>query len=130
MLFLLITSPTSATTIDTLVLYTTLFRSPGITLRFFFIDALATEIYTRPDAFDVVLTTNMFGDILSNQAAALSGGLGLAASVNAGAEHAAANAGHGLAPDITGKGIANPAGIILSTSMLLPWTRPTCRPHI
>src|SRR3546814_11047905 len=61
----------------------------------------------------------MFGDILSNQAAALSGGLGLAASVNAGAEHAAANAGHGSAPDIAGQGIANPAGILLSTAILL-----------
>src|SRR3546814_6743678 len=63
----------------------------------------------------------MLGDVLSNQSVALSGGLGLAASVNAGAEHAAANAGHGSAPDIAGKGIANPAGIILSTAMLLRW---------
>src|SRR3546814_10699087 len=63
----------------------------------------------------------MLGDVLSNQSVALSGGLAVAASVNASAEHAAANAGHGSAPDIAGKGIANPAGIILSTAMLLRW---------
>src|SRR3546814_7296010 len=79
---------------------------------------MAAEIYTRPDAFDVVLTTNMFGDILSNQAAALSGGPGLAASVQAGAGQAPANAGPGSAPDIAGKGHAHPAGIILSTALL------------
>jgi 3-isopropylmalate dehydrogenase len=63
----------------------------------------------------------MFGDILSNQAVALSGGLGLAASLNAGDHHAAANAGHGSAPDIAGQGIANPVGLILSTALLLRW---------
>ena len=94
---------------------------PEVTLREVDVDAMAAELYTRPESFDVVLTTNMFGDILSNQAVALSGGLGLAASLNAGERHAAANAGHGSAPDIAGKGIANPAGLILSTALLLRW---------
>jgi 3-isopropylmalate dehydrogenase len=58
---------------------------------------------------------------LSNQALALSGGLGLACSLNMGDRHAAANAGHGSAPDIAGLGVANPTGMILSTAMLLAW---------
>jgi hypothetical protein len=69
----------------------------------------------------VILISNMFGDILSNLAVALSGGLGLAAAINAGDKHAIANAGHGSAPDIAGKGIANPTGMILSAGMLLEW---------
>ncbi len=96
-------------------------RHPRITLREVDVDAMAAELYTHPESFDVVLTTNMFGDILSNQAVALSGGLGLAAALNAGDNHAAANAGHGSAPDIAGKGIANPIGLILSSALLLRW---------
>lgn len=94
---------------------------PDIKLREIDIDAIAAEIYTRPEKFDVILTTNMFGDILSNLAAALSGGLGLSASLNMGEERAAANAGHGSAPDIAGRGIANPTSLILSSAMLLRW---------
>ena len=82
---------------------------------------MAAELYTRPQAFDVILTTNMFGDIFSNLANALAGSLGLAAALNAGDHHAAANAGHGSAPDIAGRGIANPSGIILSSALLLDW---------
>ena len=85
------------------------------------VDAMAADIYTRPQRYDVILVTNMFGDILSNEAVALSGGLGLAAALNAGDEHAIANAGHGSAPDLVGKGIANPAGLMLSVAMLLEW---------
>jgi 3-isopropylmalate dehydrogenase len=96
-------------------------RYPDVTLREVDVDAMAAELYTRPESCDVVLTSNMFGDILSNQAVALSGGLGLAASLNAGEHHAAANAGHGSAPDIAGQGIANPVGMILSTALLLRW---------
>lgn len=92
-----------------------------VELREIDIDAMAAELYIRPEVFDVILTTNMFGDILSNQAVALSGGLGLAAALNAGDNHAAANAGHGSAPDIAGKGIANPTGLMLSTALLLRW---------
>jgi 3-isopropylmalate dehydrogenase len=94
---------------------------PDVDLREVDIDAMAAEIYTRPGNFDVVLTTNMFGDIQSNWLAALSGGLWLAASLNVGDDHAAANAGHGSAPDIAGRGIANPTSLILSGALLLRW---------
>ena len=92
---------------------------PGVTLREIDIDAIAAELYIKPSAFDVILTTNMFGDILSNQVNALAGGLGLASALNIGDRHAAANAGHGSAPDIAGRGIANPTGLILSAALLL-----------
>jgi len=92
---------------------------PDVTLREIDIDAMAADLYTRSATFDVILTTNMFGDILSNQANALAGGLGMAAALNVGDEHAAANAGHGSAPDIAGRGIANPTGLLLSAAMLL-----------
>jgi 3-isopropylmalate dehydrogenase len=85
------------------------------------IDAMAADLYTRPERHDVILITNMFGDVLSNLAVAMSGSLGLAAALNAGDRHAVANAGHGSAPDIAGKDIANPAGLILSCAMLLDW---------
>jgi 3-isopropylmalate dehydrogenase len=94
-------------------------QHPGITLREIDIDAMAADIYSRPEMFDVILTTNMFGDILSNLVNALAGGLGMASALNVGERHAAANAGHGSAPDIAGRGIANPSGIILSAAMLL-----------
>ena len=94
---------------------------PEIALREMDIDAMAADIYSRPERHDVILISNMFGDILSNLAVALSGGLGLAAAINAGDHHAIANAGHGSAPDIAGKGIANPSGMILSAGMLLEW---------
>jgi 3-isopropylmalate dehydrogenase len=85
------------------------------------VDAMAADLYTRPERYDVILVTNMFGDILSNEACALSGGLGLAAALNAGDEHAIANAGHGSAPDLVGRGIANPSGLMLSVAMLMEW---------
>jgi 3-isopropylmalate dehydrogenase len=92
---------------------------PEVTLREIDVDAIAAELYTKPSAFDVILTTNMFGDILSNLVNALAGGLGTASALNVGDAHAAANAGHGSAPDIAGKGIANPTGLILSAAALL-----------
>jgi len=94
---------------------------PGIEFREMDVDAMAADLYTRPERHDVVLITNMFGDILSNEASALAGGLGLSGALNAGDRHAVANAGHGSAPDIAGRGIANPTGMILSTAMLLEW---------
>ncbi|MBI5111255.1 MAG: isocitrate/isopropylmalate dehydrogenase family protein [Rhodovulum sp.] len=96
-------------------------QHPDVTLREVDVDAAAAELYSRPQAFDVILTSNMFGDILSNLANALAGSLGLAAALNVGEKHAAANAGHGSAPDIAGKGVANPASLILSAAMLLDW---------
>ncbi len=94
---------------------------PNVTWREMDVDAMAADLYTRPEDHDVILTTNMFGDILSNEALALAGSLGLAQSLNMGDGHAAANAGHGSAPDIAGRGVANPAGLILSAAMLLRW---------
>ena len=74
-----------------------------------------------PQHFDVIVTTNMFGDILSDEAGELSGSLGLAGSLNAGDSHAFAQAQHGSAPDIAGRNIANPTALILSAAMLLAW---------
>ena len=94
---------------------------PGVELREIDVDAMAAEIYSHPRKFDVILTSNMYGDILSNLANALAGSLGLASALNVGDKYAAANAGHGSAPDIAGKGIANPLGIVLSAAALLRW---------
>jgi len=85
------------------------------------IDAMAALLVRDASVFDVVVTTNMFGDILSDLAAEISGSLGLAASLNAGAEYGVAQAQHGSAPDIAGQDRANPASLIGSAAMLLAW---------
>jgi isocitrate/isopropylmalate dehydrogenase len=85
------------------------------------IDAMAALLIRDAGPFDVVVTTNMYGDILSDEASEIAGSLGLAASLNAGAEHAVAQAQHGSAPDIAGKNIANPSSLIGSAAMLLAW---------
>ncbi len=85
------------------------------------VDAMAAHLVRHPQRFDVIVATNMFGDILSDEAAELAGGLGLAASLNAGAERAVAQAQHGSAPDIAGKDVANPVSLIVSAAMLLAW---------
>ena len=94
---------------------------PEVELDEVLIDAMAALLVRTPEAFDVVLTTNMFGDILSDEAAELSGGLGLGGSLNAGEDHAIAQAAHGSAPDIAGQGIANPTALMVSVAMLLEW---------
>ena len=94
---------------------------PEVELDEVLIDAMAALLVRTPEAFDVVLTTNMFGDILSDEAAELSGGLGLGGSLNAGDDHAIAQAVHGSAPDIAGQGIANPTALMVSVAMLLEW---------
>lgn len=94
---------------------------PEVTVDETLVDAMAAMLIRKPSAFDVIVTTNMFGDILSDEAAELAGGLGLAAALNAGDKHAVAQAVHGSAPDIAGQGIANPAALMLSTAMLLDW---------
>ena len=94
---------------------------PEVELDEVLIDAMAALLVRTPEAFDVVLTTNMFGDILSDEAAELSGGLGLGGSLNAGDDHAIAQAAHGSAPDIAGQGIANPTALMASVAMLLEW---------
>ncbi len=83
------------------------------------VDAMAMRLMRDPQNFDTLVTTNLFGDILSDEASALMGGLGLAPSANLGEQVAVFEPVHGSAPDIAGKGIANPAGAILSAAMLL-----------
>jgi 3-isopropylmalate dehydrogenase len=85
------------------------------------VDSMAALLVRDAARFDVVVTTNMYGDILSDEAAELSGSLGLAASINAGDAHCMAQAQHGSAPDIAGKDLANPASLVLSAGMLLGW---------
>lgn len=85
------------------------------------VDAMAAHLIRNPSAYDVIVTTNMFGDILSDQASEMAGGLGLAASLNRGTGHAVAQAQHGSAPDIAGQDRANPTSLILSGAMLLAW---------
>jgi 3-isopropylmalate dehydrogenase len=94
---------------------------PDVRLDELIVDAAAAALIRRPDEFDVIVTTNMFGDILSDEAAELCGSLGLGGSLNAGSGIAVAQAQHGSAPDIAGQGIANPTSLILSTAMLLDW---------
>jgi 3-isopropylmalate dehydrogenase len=94
---------------------------PDVTLDEVIVDAAAALMIRDPERFDVIVTTNMFGDILSDEASELSGGLGLAGSINAGETICVAQAQHGSAPDIAGQGVANPTSLILSAAMLLDW---------
>lgn len=86
-----------------------------------YVDAMAMHLITRPWDFDVMVTENIFGDILSDQAAALVGGMGYAPSADIGDDHAVFQPCHGSAPDIAGKGLANPTAMFLSGAMLLDW---------
>jgi isocitrate/isopropylmalate dehydrogenase len=94
---------------------------PDIELEELIVDATAALLIRDPERFDVVVTTNMFGDILSDEASELSGSLGLGGSINAGDTICVAQAQHGSAPDIAGRGVANPTSLILSAAMLLDW---------
>jgi 3-isopropylmalate dehydrogenase len=85
------------------------------------VDTFAMKLAMKPQQFDVVVTTNTFGDILSDVAAGLVGGLGLAPGLSAGPERAMAQATHGSAPDIAGRQIANPYAMIMSGQMLMAW---------
>src|SRR3954465_14992004 len=96
-------------------------RFPAVDYEERIMDAMAALLVRDAGAFDVVVTTNMFGDILSDLASEISGSLGLAASLNAGEAHAMAQAQHGSAPDIAGQDRANPASLIGSAAMLLAW---------
>ena len=96
-------------------------RHPQVQYEEQIIDAMAALLVRDAGVFDVIVTTNMFGDILSDLASEISGSLGLAASLNAGAAHAVAQAQHGSAPDIAGTDRANPASLIGSAAMLLAW---------
>jgi 3-isopropylmalate dehydrogenase len=96
-------------------------RFPAVAYEERIIDAMAALLVRDAGVFDVVVTTNMFGDILSDEACEIAGSLGLGASLNAGAAHAVAQAQHGSAPDIAGQDRANPASLIGSAAMLLAW---------
>jgi 3-isopropylmalate dehydrogenase len=94
---------------------------PDVALDEVIVDAAAALLIRSPERFDVIVTTNMFGDILSDEASELSGSLGLGGSINAGDEACMAQAQHGSAPDIAGQDVANPTSLILSAAMLLDW---------
>jgi isocitrate/isopropylmalate dehydrogenase len=94
---------------------------PDVTMNEVIIDAMAALLIRDPSKFDVVVTTNMYGDILSDEAAELSGSLGLGGSINRSDTRALAQAQHGSAPDIANQDKANPTSLILSAAMLLDW---------
>ena len=94
-------------------------RYPQIEAKHILIDNCAHQLAMRPEQFDVIVTTNMNGDILSDLTSGLTGGLGFAPSANIGSEAAIFEAVHGSAPDIAGKNVANPTAIILSAAMML-----------
>lgn len=92
---------------------------PGIQMEDLIIDNMCMQLVTRPERYDVIVTTNLFGDILSDLSAGLVGGLGVAAGANIGENMALFEAVHGSAPDIAGKGLANPTAILKSGVMML-----------
>ncbi len=94
---------------------------PGVKSDHCYVDAAALYLVQRPHTFDVLVTENMFGDILSDLAAGLVGGMGMAPSADIGDECAVFQPSHGSAPDIAGKGIANPIATILSAALMLEW---------
>src|SRR5437868_3196926 len=96
-------------------------RYPQVKYEEKIFDAMAALLVRDASQFDVIVTTNMFGDILSDEASEISGSLGLAESINSGTDHAMAQAQHGSAPDIAGQDKANPSSLIGSAAMLLAW---------
>ena len=90
-----------------------------VILKELLVDAAAMKLVKAPQSFDVLVTTNLFGDILSDEASALVGGLGVAPSANVGVSTPVFEPVHGSAPDIAGKGVANPVGALLSSAMML-----------
>ena len=94
---------------------------PDVETQRVYIDAMALYLVQRPQQFDVLVTENMYGDILSDLAAGLVGGMGMAPSADIGPDCAVFQPSHGTAPDIAGQGIANPIATILSLAMLLEW---------
>ena len=92
---------------------------PEVKVSEMLVDAMAMRLMRDPENFEVIVTTNLFGDILSDEASALMGGLGVAPSANVGERAAVFEPVHGSAPDIAGQGVANPIGAILSAGMLL-----------
>lgn len=93
----------------------------GVPFEDMLVDTAAYNLVIRPQQFDVLVTTNLFGDILSDEAAGIVGSLGLCAGANVGYRYALFEPIHGSAPDIAGKGIANPVGAIRSAAMMMKW---------
>lgn len=94
---------------------------PAVTTDRVYVDAMALFLVQRPESFDVMVTENMFGDILSDLAAGIIGGMGMAPSADVGDTYGVFQPSHGTAPTIAGKGIANPIATILSVAMMLDW---------
>ncbi len=94
---------------------------PDVTFEEVMVDTIAMKLVMKPQQYDVVVTTNQFGDILTDDGAGLVGGLGLAPGLCVGERQAMAQATHGSAPDIAGSNIANPYAMIMSGQMLLAW---------
>jgi 3-isopropylmalate dehydrogenase len=94
---------------------------PEVRTEKLYVDAASLHLIQRPQTFDVIVTENLFGDILSELAAGLVGGVGMAASGDIGDRYAVFQPIHGSAPDIAGKGIANPTATILSAALMLDW---------
>ena len=94
---------------------------PDIETDRVYVDAMALFLVQKPEAYDVMVTENMFGDILSDLAAGIVGGMGMAPSADIGPDHALFQPSHGTAPTIAGKGIANPIATILSAALMLEW---------
>jgi 3-isopropylmalate dehydrogenase len=94
---------------------------PEVETEKIYVDAASLYLLQRPQSFDVLVTENMFGDILSDLAAGLIGGMGMAPSADLGDQFGVFQPCHGSAPDIAGQGIANPVAMILSVAMLLDW---------
>ena len=94
---------------------------PDIAAEHAYVDAMALNLVMKPWQYDVLVTENMYGDILSDLIAALVGGMGMAPSADIGDAHALFQPAHGTAPDIAGRGIANPSAMLLSAAMMLRW---------
>jgi 3-isopropylmalate dehydrogenase len=93
---------------------------PDIEAKHYYVDAIAMQMVVKPESFDVIVTTNLFGDILTDLGAALTGGMGVAPSANLNPESTPLfEPVHGSAPDIAGKGLVNPVAMLLSTALML-----------
>src|SRR5260370_12964106 len=96
-------------------------RYPAVATERLYVDACSAMLVRKPWDFDILVMENMFGDIISDLAAGLIGGMGMAPSADIGDQHAVFQPAHGTAPDIADKGIANPIAAILSAAMMLDW---------
>ena len=115
-----------ANVLPSMVLFREIFKEvaaefPEVETEVVYVDAASLFLVQRPETFDVIVTENMFGDILSDLAAGLVGGMGMAPSGDLGDDCAVFQPSHGTAPDIAGQGKANPVATILSAAMMLQW---------